>query len=137
MKKTNVDIVDLIRSRIKPEQRIYVSKNLEISEQIIHHLKQKGWSQKEFAEKLGKEPSEISKWLSGLHNLTLQSITKMESVFGEDIITTPLEACEKYKQIQYVVFKVYAKPNEIYSEAMPEYSETVSLGEHYNYSKAS
>jgi transcriptional regulator with XRE-family HTH domain len=137
MKKDFKGVVSRIRSRIKPENKAYIKKNLAISEQIICILKHKGWSQKDFAEQLGKETSEVSKWLSGLHNITLQSITKMESVFGEDIIITPLEACEKYKQIQYVVFKVYAKPNEITSEETPEYSETLPLGENYNYSKAS
>ena len=88
----NKDIIDTIRESIKPEQRIFIRKNLEISEQVLSQLKQKGWTQKEFAEKLGKEPSEISKWLSGFHNLTLQSISKMEAVLGEDIIITPIEA---------------------------------------------
>ena len=35
---------------------------------------------------LGKKPSEITKWLSGLHNLTLKSITKMEVALGVNLM---------------------------------------------------
>jgi transcriptional regulator with XRE-family HTH domain len=53
-------------------------------------------TQKQLADALGKNASEISKWLSGLHNITLESITKMEAVFGADIIMTDIKAKEKY-----------------------------------------
>ena len=35
---------------------------------------------------LDKKPSEITKWLSGLHNLTLKSITKMEVALGVNLM---------------------------------------------------
>ena len=35
---------------------------------------------------LGKRPSEVTKWLSGLHNLTLKSITKMEVALGVNLM---------------------------------------------------
>ena len=135
MKKDFKGVAHRIRARIKPENRVFIKKNLAISEQVQYLLDQRGWSQREFAEHIGKEPSEVSKWLSGLHNLTLQSITKMEALLGEDIITTPLEACEKYKQIQYVVFKVYARSNEEANEYAPQYSENATLERKTSYPK--
>ena len=35
---------------------------------------------------LDKKPSEITKWLSGLHNLTLKSIIKMEVALGVNLM---------------------------------------------------
>ena len=32
--------------------------------------------------------TEVSRWLSGTHNLTLATIAKMATVLGDDIITT-------------------------------------------------
>jgi transcriptional regulator with XRE-family HTH domain len=136
MKKDFKGVLDRIRKKILPEQRIFIRKNLSISQQINTLLQQRGWSQKVFAEKLGKEPSEVSKLLSGFHNLTLQSISKMESVVGEDIIITPLEAKEKYKQIKYVTFKVYAKANENVA-VTPEYNEKMALNKNCGYSMVS
>lgn len=135
MKKDFKGVASRIRTRIKPENRAFIKKNLAIAEQVNSILRQRGWNQKIFAEKLEKETSEVSKWLSGLHNLTLQSITKMESVLGEDIITTPLEASEKYREIQYIVFKVYARPNEVGSEGNQDYSENASIENKICYNK--
>jgi transcriptional regulator with XRE-family HTH domain len=98
----NKSVVARIREKIKPEQKLFIRKNLAISEQISSILESKGWSQKRLASEMGKKQSEISKLLSGMHNLTLHSIAKVEAVLGEDVITTPLEAKEKYKTVQFI-----------------------------------
>ena len=123
MKKDFKGVVDRIKNRIQPDQHIYIKKNLSISHQISFLLEQKGWTQKEFAKRLEKEPSEVNKWLSGLHNITLKSISKMEAVVGEDIILTPLEACDKYNEIHYIVFTVYARSNEDSTKSDTQYYE--------------
>lgn len=107
MSKDKAKVVERLRAKITDENRIFVKKNLAISNQIMAILKEKGWTQKELAQQLGKSESEVSKLLSGLHNLTLKSIAKLEAQLGSDIIVTPLEACEKYKTTQYISFKVY------------------------------
>lgn len=78
--------------KLNPEYRIFVKKTLDIIEQIYNLLDQKGWSQKQLALSLNKSESEISKWLSGTHNLTMQTIAKMEAAIAGDIITTPMKA---------------------------------------------
>lgn len=98
-------------ANIEPESEQYVGKNLDISQQIIAILKKKGWTQKVLAKKMNKRESEISKLLSGLHNLTLNTITNIEVVLGEDIILTPLKAEEKYKKTAYIKLKVEAVRN--------------------------
>jgi transcriptional regulator with XRE-family HTH domain len=52
-------------------------------------LKEKSMTQAELATKLGKSQSEVSKWLNGTHNLTLQSIFKIQRELGEYIIGIP------------------------------------------------
>lgn len=49
-------------------------------------LDDKGYSHKLLTEKLNKETSEIRKWLSGNHDLTLRSISKLESELGEKLV---------------------------------------------------
>jgi transcriptional regulator with XRE-family HTH domain len=56
---------------------------------IYELLEEKGWTQKDLAAKLDKSPSEISKWLSGEHNLTLRTLTRLEVELGEDLIQIP------------------------------------------------
>lgn len=101
MSKDKTSVVERLSAKIQPENRIFIQKNLEISEQISTLLRSKGWSQKDLALRLGKSESEVSKLLSGLHNLTLKSIVKLEVQLGSDIITTPLEASKKYSGIEF------------------------------------
>jgi transcriptional regulator with XRE-family HTH domain len=95
---------------VSPENKQYVRKNLDIANQVIDILDTHPTikTRKALAEALGKEPSEISKWLSGLHNLTLESITKMEVALGCDIILTDSQARERYDRSfkGYQLFKV-------------------------------
>ncbi len=69
-----------------PEIDRFIERNLEITQQICVILKDRGIKKTEFAKMLGKKPSEVSKWLSGTHNLTLKSITKMEIALGVDLM---------------------------------------------------
>jgi transcriptional regulator with XRE-family HTH domain len=105
-------VVERLRAKITNENRIFVRKNLAISEQISAILKEKGWTQKQLAQRLGKNESEVSKLLSGLHNLTLKSIARLEAVLGTDIIVTPLEMGEKYNTTRHITYTVYVPANQ-------------------------
>lgn len=58
---------------------------------ISNTLKQNKISQKELATNLGKQPSEISKWLKGEHNFTLSSLAKLQAELGVTLLEIPLE----------------------------------------------
>ncbi|MBR5394904.1 MAG: helix-turn-helix transcriptional regulator [Bacteroidaceae bacterium] len=57
-----------------------------IANRIYSILEAKGMSQKEFARLMGKTETEVSRWLSGTHNLTMAMICKISAALGEDII---------------------------------------------------
>ena len=111
MRKYN-DVASFFAERGPEEVERFVDKNLDISQQVYALLKEKGWTQKKLAEVLGKADAEVSKWLSGSHNITLRSIAKMEAALDADIILTPQKASEKYKQVEYVTLKVHANINQ-------------------------
>lgn len=94
-----------------PDIQRYIDINLDISEQVMQHLTNKGWTQKDLAQKLGKSEAEISKWLSGMHNLTLKSISKMEAVLGQNIIMTPIEAKKMFTTNNYIILRVFGSAN--------------------------
>jgi transcriptional regulator with XRE-family HTH domain len=49
----------------------------------IDELREKlGWNHTELAEKLKKKQSVITKWLSGTHNFTSDTLTEISSAFG-------------------------------------------------------
>ncbi len=84
--KTN-KILDEIRSTISPETKMQMELSVAIANRIYDILETKGMSQKDFAQTLGKTETEVSRWLSGTHNLTLTTISKISIALGEDIIT--------------------------------------------------
>lgn len=67
---------------VPEEQERNFELSFAIAERIDAVLKANGLTQKSFAQTLGKRESEISKWLTGRHNFTLETIAKIESALG-------------------------------------------------------
>ena len=86
--KTN-RIVDEIRSTISPEMKQQMEMSVAIANRIYEILEIKGMTQKDLAKRLGKTETEVSRWLSGTHNLTLSTISKVSVALGEDIVIIP------------------------------------------------
>lgn len=80
--------LDNALAEVSPENRVFVKKNLDITEEVMAVLARKGMTQRDLALKLGKSEPEVSRMLSGLHNFTLKTIAKLEVALGEDIILT-------------------------------------------------
>ena len=104
-------IISQAFENINPENEKFISKNLDITEQIYAILEKNEWTQKDLAAKLGKTDSEVSKLLSGFHNFTLRSLAKLEVALGEDIVITPKEAKEKLSPNVSIVVKMAATLN--------------------------
>lgn len=58
-----------------------------VSDRIDALMRERGLSKKQFADALGRRPSEITKWLSGQHNFTISTLAMLSSFFGQPIIT--------------------------------------------------
>ena len=72
---------------IPAEQKAEFELSFSIAERISDILKSRNLTQKELARRLGKRESEISKWLTGRHNFTTQTIARIETALGCKIIT--------------------------------------------------
>ena len=65
------------RKRIPKDVDIYVERSFQIVDRIHQILSEQGKDQKTLAKALGKSESEISKWMTGTHNFTLKSLTRI------------------------------------------------------------
>ena len=72
---------------IPEEQKAEFDLSFRIAERISEILKMKNLPQKDFANQLHKRESEISKWMTGRHNFTMQTIAKIEIALGCKLIS--------------------------------------------------
>jgi transcriptional regulator with XRE-family HTH domain len=89
MKKTmnkipeyNSPLIDEIYQSISQTTFDFVANRMALASRINEAIKMRGWSQKQFAEAMNKKSSEISKWLSGTHNFTTDTLWHIEQVLG-------------------------------------------------------
>lgn len=69
--------------------RDWLRKSGAIAVQILGALKAQALSQKELADRLGITPQQISKIVKGHENLTLETICKLETALGIQLINVP------------------------------------------------
>ena len=85
MKTINTTFNQMV-SRVPPEVKQEIDFEVDISNRIDSLMKKHHLTKLEFARKLGKRPSEITKWLSGQHNCTLRTIAQLSAFFGEPLV---------------------------------------------------
>lgn len=83
--KTN-KLLDEIRQTMTPEMKRQMDLSVQIANRIYEIMEDKGLSQKDLAHLLGKTETEVSRWLSGTHNMTMATLAKISSALGTDII---------------------------------------------------
>lgn len=77
------DMVRMVPQNIKEE----IDLSFAISNKINALMQERGLSKKQFAEQIGKRPSEITRWLSGQHNFTVSTLAMLSTFFGKSIIS--------------------------------------------------
>ena len=59
-----------------------IARRKRTAEEILDALEASGMSRKEFATKMGRQPSEVTKWLSGKHNFTSDLLAEISAVLS-------------------------------------------------------
>ena len=95
-----------------------------IAVKIAKALKRKGMTQKVLAEKLGKRPSEISKWLTGNHNFTHDTLFDIQTVLNIRLLDTEQKATDEIIRMEPVRMEYKDYKNKglyIFSSGVYEY----------------
>lgn len=86
-------------SNVDSGNREIASERVAMAVRIADALEAKGMSKSHFAALVGKHPSEITKWLSGRHNFTFDTLCLIQSKLGVKIlITKEPDNEEEYKE---------------------------------------
>jgi transcriptional regulator with XRE-family HTH domain len=76
-KRTSSPLIKKILAEASPVQRIQNKNRVALACRIDDLIKTKGYTYSSFANKIGKQPSEITKWLSGSHNFTMNTLDEI------------------------------------------------------------
>ena len=73
-------------AEVPVDVKIEVDLSFAIADRIDALIKKKGLTKKEFADSIGKRPSEVTKWLSEQHNFTIRTLAMLSAYFDEALI---------------------------------------------------
>jgi transcriptional regulator with XRE-family HTH domain len=115
-KKYDTAFIKEMMDGISPLTKMEVTTKMQLAARIADLIVEKGWSKSEFAAKVGKQPSEISKWLSGTHNFTIDTLCEiavtMDIEFAE-LLSEHKTQITIYKQT--VSKQIVAEPSPYYN----------------------
>lgn len=96
----NSPTIDEIFNSISPEEAGKIEKKMLLAAKIEDAMKAKGWKNKDFAKALKKQPSEITKWLSGTHNFTVETLWEIERVLDIELVALEERKMEQIITVQ-------------------------------------
>ena len=79
-------ILEERRKHVNPETRKSVELSFQIVDRIHEILEEKNLKQKDLAALLGKKEAEISKWMRGTHNFTIDTLVSIETALDAPIL---------------------------------------------------
>ena len=81
-----MDLFNESLAKVPDDLRMEISWSFAISDKIAGALEKQGMTQKMLAKKMGKSETEVSRWLSGTHNFTLKTLSRISSVLDVNLI---------------------------------------------------
>jgi transcriptional regulator with XRE-family HTH domain len=96
-KKHNSSKLQELLDEVEMEQ---TKTKMQLAARIEDFMRAKGWNKSQFADNVGKNPSEVTKWFSGTQNFTIDVLTEIAFALGIE-----LSALFGKKQVQVIYQK--------------------------------
>jgi transcriptional regulator with XRE-family HTH domain len=81
METYNDESLNRLFSEITPEEQAKTDAKMLLAVKIADAMKAKNWNKKQLMKEMGKtNPSEITRWLSGTQNFTVETLVDLERV---------------------------------------------------------
>jgi transcriptional regulator with XRE-family HTH domain len=101
------EILTEILATRNPVETARTRARMMLAAKIYEAMQQKGISKKQFAQMLGQQPSVITKWLSGTHNFTADTLADIQRVLGISLFN--FDEQPKQEKIS-IAFELVRKP---------------------------
>jgi len=81
-RKYTSPVINQLLGELTPVEKLQTNTKMTLAARLDDLITARGWGKSEFAEKVNKNPSEITKWLSGTHNFTIDTLAEIGVVLN-------------------------------------------------------
>lgn len=81
-RKYTSPVINQLLGEITPVEKLQTNTKMTLAARLDDLITARGWGKSEFAEKVNKNPSEITKWLSGTQNFTIDTLAEIGVVLN-------------------------------------------------------
>ena len=96
-KNNNSPVIDEILKSITKAELLQTERKMSLAIKIADAIEKNGYSKSEFAKKISKNNSEISKWISGTHNFTFNTLILLETELDIKLINSDIKIKRRSK----------------------------------------
>jgi len=108
METYNDEALNSLLSEITPEEQAKTDAKMLLAVKIADAMQAKGWNKTRLMKEMGKSnPSEITRWLSGTQNFTVDTLVDLERVLEIKLLQLTDEQSGEKTILQYRI-EVYA-----------------------------
>ena len=111
-KEYNEDLIREVLSEITEEELGKAELKMALSVKIMNAIEARDMNKSEFAKSLNKSPSEISKWLSGTHNFTVETLYEIEQALNINLIDREVKS-RTIVEMEPMFFRTKSYPEEV------------------------
>ncbi len=113
--KYNSSVIDELLNEITPAEKMQVRVKMQLAARLDDLITETGLNKSEFASRLGKNPSEITKWLSGTHNFTIDTLVEIAGALNITVQELfPPRSIKVINKLHFVVVSETRPQNIIY-----------------------
>lgn len=81
-RKYTSPVINQLMGEITPVEKLQTNTKMTLAARLDDLITARGWGKSEFAEKVNKNPSEITKWLSGTQNFTIDTLAEIGAILN-------------------------------------------------------
>jgi|SRR5690554_1021257 transcriptional regulator with XRE-family HTH domain len=105
IKSNNMSSLESLLEEITPEEQHRTDVRMQLAATIADAMEEKGWNKRQLMEAMGKRnPSEVTRWLSGTHNFTVDTLTDLGRVLNRNFINISNPEIQQLKKFKISTF---------------------------------
>ena len=102
MKNYTSKLIDLLLDEISPVEQAQTDAKMLLAAKIADAMAKKGWKAKDLLKAINKSsnPSIVTRWLSGTHNFTVETLVELEQALNINLLSIDTQTSQMTAKIE-------------------------------------